>query len=85
MDSLGEGDEHILQEIHEDDDDLHAWCILEESEKEEWPEVICKQSRKKLNVENNPDANSKNITNVKDGWTNIRGTMDTGSYGPRHA
>ena len=26
----------ISEEVHEDEDELHAWCLLEESENEQW-------------------------------------------------
>ena len=29
----------ISEEVLEDEDELHAWCLLEESENEEWQEV----------------------------------------------
>ena len=27
-------------EVHEDDDELHAWCLLEERENVQWQEVM---------------------------------------------
>ena len=71
------GDENILEEIPENDE-LHAWCILEERENEQWQEVISKQSRRNLRKdahfsllsdESNPISNSEKITDVKQGWT----------------
>ena len=41
-----EGD--ISEEVHEDEDELHAWCFLKESENEQWQEVISKKSKWKL-------------------------------------
>ena len=32
----------ISEEVREDEDELHAWCLLEESEKEQWQDVISK-------------------------------------------
>ena len=29
----------ISEKAHEDEDELHAWCLLEESESEQWQEV----------------------------------------------
>ena len=43
--SLNDVDEDkgdINDEVHEDEDELHAWCLLEESENEQWQEVISK-------------------------------------------
>ena len=42
----------ICEEVHEDEDELHAWCLLEECENEQWPEVISKKS--KLKTKNLP-------------------------------
>ena len=44
--SPDESNENIWEEVHEHDDEPNAWCILEESEKEQWQEVISKQNRK---------------------------------------
>ena len=33
----------ISEEVREDEDELHAWCLLEESENEQWPEVTVKK------------------------------------------
>ena len=38
----------IREKVHEDELELHAWCLLEESEKEQWQEVISKESKLKL-------------------------------------
>ena len=32
----------ISEEVHEDDDELRAWCLMEESENEQWQEVASK-------------------------------------------
>ena len=29
--------------------DLHAWCLLEESENEQWQEVVIKGDKQKVN------------------------------------
>ena len=34
----------IREEVHEDEDELHAWCLLEENETEQWQEVTSKKS-----------------------------------------
>ena len=52
----------ISEEVHEDDDELHAWCLLKESENEQRQKVASKKSKLKskkaaheslLSVENN--------------------------------
>ena len=67
---------------------LHAWCLLEESENEQWQEVTSKKSKLKkkkkrldheslLSVENNSGVPPRKVIEVKDNWVNIRATMDT--------
>ena len=38
----------ISEEVHEDEDELHAWCLLEENENEQCQEFTCKKSKLKL-------------------------------------
>ena len=38
----------ISEELHEDEDKLHAWCLLEENEHEQWQEVTKKKSELKF-------------------------------------
>ena len=76
--------------LHVDYDELHAWCLWEESETEQWQDVTSKKSKLKtkkfahessLSVENNSCASPKNVIQVKDNWVDIRATMDTGAAG----
>ena len=76
--------------MHEDDDELQAWCLLEESENEQWQEVTSKKpklKRKKfareslLSVQNNSCASPRKVFEVKDKWLNIRAAKDTGAAG----
>ena len=76
--------------MYEDDDELHAWCLLEESENEQWQEVTSKKTKLKtkkfaheslLNVENHSCASPRKVIEVKDHRVNIRATMDTGAAG----
>ena len=80
----------ISVEVHEDEHELHAWCLLEESENEQWQEVTSKKSKLKprklnhdslLSVENNPGVPPRKVIEVKDNWVNIRATVDTGAAG----
>ena len=80
----------ISEEVHEDEHELHAWCLQEESENEQWQEVTSKKSKLKsrklnheswLSVENNPGVPPRKIIEVKDDWVNIRATVDTGAAG----
>ena len=79
----------IREEVREDEDELHAWCVLEESENEQRQEVTSRKSKLKkkldheplLSVENNSGVLPRKIIEVKDKWVNIRATMDTGAAG----
>ena len=55
---------------------LQAWCVLEESETEQWHEVISRRDKQRakkvnqaslLNVENSHTSSQKKIVEVKDG------------------
>ena len=76
--------------MREDENELHAWCLLEESENEQWREVTSKKSKSKmkkfaheslLSVEHNSCASPRKVIEVKDNWVNIGATMDTGAAG----
>ena len=76
----------ISPEVREGGDGLCAWCLLEESENEQWQEVASKKSKLKsrevaheslLSVENKSCASPKKVIEVKDNWVNIRATVDT--------
>ena len=66
----------ISEEVREDEDEdeLHASCLLEESENEQWQEVISKKSKLKfelaheslLSVENNSCGSPRKVIQVKD-------------------
>ena len=81
----------ISEEVHEDENELRAWRLLEESENEQWQEVTSKKSKlnkkKKLDdesllsVENNSGVPPRKVIEVKDNWVNTRATMDTGAVG----
>ena len=80
----------ISEEVREDEDELHAWCLLEESENEQLQEVTSEKSKLKmkefareslLSVENNSCAFPRKVFAVFDKRLNIRTTMDTGAAG----
>ena len=69
-------------------------AILKESGREQCQEVICKQEQKNVEEgsshltperQNNPSPKSKNSIDVKDGWLEIRVTLDTGAAGHGNA
>ena len=71
-------------------EDLQAWCLLEESENEQWQEVISKRNKQKtrktnkmslLSVENSQSLQPKKVVEMKDKWVKVRATMDTGAAG----
>ena len=64
----------ISDEVHEGEDELRAWCLLEESDNEQWKDVTSKKSKLKtkkfaheslLSVENNSCASPKKVIEVK--------------------
>ena len=63
----------ISEEVQEDDDELHAWCLLEESKNDQWQEVRKKSKLKSkkvaheslLSVENNSCASLRKVIEVK--------------------
>ena len=64
--------------------------MLEESENEQWQEVVSKKSKLKskkvaheslLSVENISGVPPRKVIDVKDNWVNIRATMVTGAAG----
>ena len=76
--------------MREDEDELHAWCLLEESKNEPWQKVSSKKSKLKmkkfahaslLSVENKSCACPRKVIDVKDSCVNTRATMDTGVAG----
>ena len=61
-------------------EDLQAWCLLEESENEQWQEVISRRSKQRvkkvnlaslLNVESSHSSSPKKIVEVKDKWVKV--------------
>ena len=74
----------------ENEEDLQAWCLLEESENEQWQEVTSKQNKRNvkkanqaslLSVENSHNSNPKKVVEVKDKWVKVRVSMDSGAAG----
>ena len=83
-----EGIEEHSNRSTKSEEDLQAWCILEESDSEQWQEVISRRSRAKktnqaslLSVENSHDLSPKKIVEEKDKWVKVRVTMDSGAAG----
>ena len=88
--AVDEDENENIEESVEDEDDLQAWCLLEESEIEQWQEVINRRSKKRvkranqsslLSVENSQNVSSKKVVETKDRWMKVRVTMDTGAAG----
>ena len=47
LNAVDEDKGDISEEVHEDEDELHAWCLLEESVNEQWQEVTSKKPKLK--------------------------------------
>ena len=80
--SVGEDDGESAEEPTENEEDLQAWCLLEESENEQWQKVISKQNKRKvkkdkdnqaslLSMENSHNSNPKKIVEMKDKWVKV--------------
>ena len=74
----------ISEEVHEDEDKLLAWCLLEESENEERQEVTSTKSKLKMKkfaheslLSDTSCASPRKVIEGKDIWVNIRATIDT--------
>ena len=46
--AIDEDDGENAEESTENEEDLQAWCLLEESDNEQWQEVISKQKKRKV-------------------------------------
>ena len=80
----------MLKSRQKNEEDLQAWCLLEESENEQWQEVISKQNKRRvkkdnqaslLSMENSHNSNPKKVVEGKDKWMKVRVTMDSGAAG----
>ena len=90
MYTIDEDENENVEDTAEDEDDLQAWCLLEESESEQWQEVISRRNKQKakranqasmLRVESSKNLNSKKVVEMKDKWVKVRVTMDSGAAG----
>ena len=90
MYAVDEDDGENAEESTENDEDLQAWCLLEESQNEQWQEVISKHNKRNvkkanpaslLRVENNHNSNPKKIVEETDKWVKVRVAMDSGAAG----
>ena len=85
LNAVGADEGDIREEVHEDEDELNPWCLLEESENEQRREVTRKKSKLKMRkhfpwfiaeCRKQFLRVSKNVVEVKDKWVNIRAKMD---------
>ena len=83
---MDEDDSENTEESAENEEDLQAWCLLEENEHEQWQEVISRRDKQwaknadeasLLNVEKSHNSSPKKIIEVKDRWVKVRVTMDS--------
>ena len=87
---MDEDDSENVEEPTENEENLQAWCILEESENEQWQEVISRRNKQRvkknnqaslLSVESSHSLSPKKIVEVKDKCVKVRDTMDSGAAG----
>ena len=85
-----ENDSENVEEATDNDEELQVWCLLEESENEQWQEVVSRRDKQKvknanqappLSVENSHNSNPKNIIEEKDRWAKVRVTIDSAAVG----
>ena len=67
LNALDEGEERILGDTNENDDELHAWCMLENVNNGRRSSA---SRHPFLSYENMPTHHPKIITHVKAGWVN---------------
>ena len=58
MHAVDDDDSGNVEEATDNEEDMQAWCLLEESENEQWQEVISRRDRQQ---ENSHIANPKKI------------------------
>ena len=76
----------ISEEVRDYEDELHAWCLLEERER-----AVARSYQQEIKIEgadesllsfeNNSGVPPGKIIEVKDTWVNVRATIDTGAAG----
>ena len=75
LNAIDEDDSENVEEATDNEEDLQAWCLLEENEDEQWQEVISRRDKQKVKkekqaslliVENSQNSNSKTIIEEKD-------------------
>ena len=88
--AMDEDDSDETKESTESEDDLQAWCKLEESESEQWQEVISRRSKQRakkvnqaalLSVESSHDLSPRKIVEEENRRVKVRVTMDSGAAG----
>ena len=77
----------VNEEAPDNEEELQAWCLLEESEHEQRQTVISRGELKKaaraslLSVDNNQSSSHKTKVEVKDRWLKVRVATDSGAAG----
>ena len=88
--AIDEDDSENIEESADNEEDLQAWCLLQESESEQWQEVISRRDKRRvkkadqallLSVESSHNSSSKKIVHVKDRRVKVSVTMDSGAAG----
>ena len=88
--AVDEDENENTEESVEDEEELQAWCLLEESESEQWQEVTSRRTKQRakkvkpsslLSVESWKNSDTKKVVETKDQWAKVRVTMDSGAAG----
>ena len=78
--AVDEAEASVVEHVHENYEELQAWCLLEASEKEQCPEVMSGRNKGKLKKSVH-DPGPKKVIDVRDRLAKVRVTMDTGLAG----
>ena len=86
MYAIDEDGSENVEEVIDREEDLQAWCLLEESENEQWQEVISRRDKARvknanqasmLSVKNSHNSSPKKIMEVKDRWVRVTRAQDS--------
>ena len=83
-----EDDSKNVEELAEDENNLQAWCLLEENENEQWQEVMSRRNKQRVKRANQASLLWRAIkvwirkrSWRWDKWAKVRVTMDSGAAG----
>ena len=84
--AIDEDESENIEETLDSDEEFQAWCLLEQSENEQWQDAISRRDKEMmkqfhqaslLSVENSEKSSSKKIIEVKGRWVKVSVTMNS--------